>query len=79
MFGWLRRCRPYRHVDPCVVGVGVEMRGEVQLNNVRPCVRFYVKCRKCGLVGDRLRDVGKAAYRPDDLVMPVWWDTEDAS
>ena len=74
MFGWLP-CRKDDHRDWRVVGLGVEIRGS-DLNNMKPYVRFYIECVRCGATGDRLREAGKHWVRPRDLLDPVIWDND---
>lgn len=75
---WPFACSRERHRDPRVVGLGVEIRGEVALNNLRPYVRFYFECKKCGATGDRLREAGKMAHTLDDLTLPFVWEERES-
>ena len=70
----LFRCTRERHRAPRVVALGVEIRGDPQLNNLRPYVRFYLKCRKCGMTAWRLREAGKTEITLDGLVLEnlIW-------
>lgn len=74
------RCNRYRHADPVVVGLGVEIRGDVRLNDLRPYVRFYLECRRCGAMGDKLRETGKFYSVPSDLILNgLMWDEPEVA
>ncbi len=76
---WPFSCTRERHRAPRVVALGVEIRGDPLLNNLRPYVRFYLECKQCGAEGERLRETGKTAVTPNDLIVSnlVWEEAED--
>lgn len=61
-------CTQDRHRAPRVVALGVEIRGDPCLNNLRPYVRFYLECQKCGMTANTLREAGKTWTTPDGLI-----------
>jgi hypothetical protein len=72
---WPFVCRADRHLAPRVVALGVEIRGEPQLNNLRPYVRFYLECKKCGREATRLRETGKTWTTLHGLILDgVIWE-----
>jgi hypothetical protein len=73
------RCSRYRHADPVVVGLGAEIRGDIRMNSLKPWVRFYLECRRCGATAERLREAVQTYHTLDDLVLNgLDWDEEDA-
>lgn len=76
---WPFACTQERHRSPRVVGLGVEIRGDVRLNNLKPYVRFYLECQKCGRTSDRLREAGKTFHTPDGLIVDgAFWEEREA-
>jgi hypothetical protein len=75
------RCNRYRHAAPRVVGLGVEIRGDIRLNDLKPYVRFYLECKRCGATGDKLREAVKTYHKPDDLILDglIWDEPGEAS
>ncbi len=70
-------CTRERHAAPRVMALGVEIRGDVQLNNLKPYVRFYLRCKRCGATGDKLRESGKTEITLDGLILSsVVWDKD---
>lgn len=61
-------CTRDRHRAPRVVALGVEIRGDVRLNGLKPYVRFYLECQKCGMTANTLREAGKTFATPDNLI-----------
>jgi hypothetical protein len=74
MMGFRLWCTRERHREPRVVALGVEIRGDARLNNLRPYVRFYLECQKCGMTADRLREAGKTMVTPDNLILTTIWE-----
>ncbi len=71
------RCGRYHHADPVLVAIGVEIRGDPQLNDLRPCVRFYLECRRCGATADKPREAGKFYCAPDRVILDgLVWDEQ---
>ncbi len=74
-----RDCNQERHAAVRVVALSVELWGDPMLNQVRPYVRFYLECKRCGATGTRLRETGKAYHRPQDLIVDgVYWEDQPA-
>lgn len=77
MFSFFR-CNRYRHTTPRVVAINTEIRGDPLLNNVRPYVRFYLECKRCGATGTKLREAGKTYHTPEGLILDgLVWDWDD--
>jgi hypothetical protein len=75
---WPFACRRQQHRAPRVVALGVEIRGDPHLNDLKPYVRFYLECQKCGAKGDKLRETGKTFTTPEHLILtPAYWDEVD--
>lgn len=78
MTSWLFGCTQERHRAPRVVGLGVEIRGDARLNDLKPYVRFYLECTKCGMTGDRLREAGTTLHTPDGLILDgAYWQERE--
>ena len=72
---WPFRCTRERHREVRVMGLDVEIRGDVRMNDRKPYVRFYLECRACGMTADKLREAGMTAITLDGLVLNgVIWE-----
>lgn len=76
---WPFRCSRWNHRAPYVEALSAEIRGDPHLNNLRPYVRFYLKCKGCGATADVLRETGKVWLTAYDLIVNVaiWEEPDD--
>lgn len=76
---WPFGCTREQHRSPRVVGLGVEIRGDVRRNDLKPYVRFYLECRACGMKGDKLREAGVTFHSLDGLILDTaYWREREA-